>query len=562
MKKRQFMILATMAIGIFLCMLDTTVMNIALPAIQTGLRTNLDTLQWALNIYTITFAALTIPLGRLADHVGRNKVYLIGLILFLIGSLISASSTTVTMLIAGREIQSVGAAIVFPASMTIGINSIELSKRNQAIAVLGTTQGLAAAFGPTIGGLVTQFFGWQGIFYINAPLILIAIGLCVILLPLKNEPTVHAKLDLLGMFLAVITLFSLVLALVKGSDWGWTSSRVIYLLLIFILSFGLFIWRESIAPDPMIRLELFKYRDFTGSVIVTVLSGMFFVGMMVLMPSFFTNVQGHTELEAALMITPASVMLFLFSPVSSFLLNKISSRTLIASGIVLLALGYTGLSIMNPDIYWQFTISCILIGTGYGTIIGPLTVLSADDFTGELLTASQSVTGVFRQIGTVLAVAVFVSSFSSNLKIAQNQVWSTAQIKVKKIDSSQIIKNKILRTTHRNLFVTENSKLSSEPVINYKTQSNIIKNKTHQYLENHNGSQLPLATKKKIQFQIANIVKNKVNKINLQVKNYQQEISTIVKQKMTTAFIKPYQVATPFVWLLLCTTFIFEKRKN
>ncbi|KRM05321.1 major facilitator superfamily permease [Liquorilactobacillus ghanensis DSM 18630] len=129
MKKRQFMILATMAIGIFLCMLDTTVMNIALPAIQTGLRTNLDTLQWALNIYTITFAALTIPLGRLADHVGKNKVYLIGLILFLIGSLISASSTTVTMLIAGREIQSVGAAIVFPASMTIGINSIELSKR-------------------------------------------------------------------------------------------------------------------------------------------------------------------------------------------------------------------------------------------------------------------------------------------------------------------------------------------------------------------------------------------------------------------------------------------------
>ncbi|MFT9005460.1 MAG: MFS transporter, partial [Liquorilactobacillus hordei] len=412
MKKKQIIILVTMALGIFLCMLDTTVMNIALPAIQTGLHTDLRTLQWALNVYTITFAALTIPLGRIADQIGRHKVYVVGLILFFIGSLLSATSSTVALLIAGREVQSIGAAIVFPASMTIGINTVELDKRNQAVVVLGITQGLAAAFGPTIGGLITQFWGWRGIFYVNIPLVLLAIVMCVYLLPMRKEKVVRAKIDVIGMLLAIATLFSLTLALVQGSDWGWTNSKIIFLFISFAVSFGLFIWRESSTSDPMIRLDLFKYRHFTGAIVVTVLSGIFFVGMMVLMPSFFTKVQGYTELEAALMITPASVMVFLLSPISGLLLKKVGSRLLIAIGLFFLAVGYVVISVMNPNLYWQFAVACILIGAGYGIIIGPITVLSAGDFTGELLTASQSVTGVFRQIGTVLAVAIFVSALS------------------------------------------------------------------------------------------------------------------------------------------------------
>lgn len=287
MKKKQIIILVTMALGIFLCMLDTTVMNIALPAIQTGLHTDLNTLQWALNVYTITFAALTIPLGRIGDQVGRHKVYVLGLILFFIGSLLSASSSTIALLIAGREIQSIGAAIIFPASMTIGINSVELSKRNQAVVILGITQGLATAFGPTIGGLITQFWGWRGIFYINIPLVLLAIVMCLLLLPLRKEKIVRARLDVTGMLLAILTLFSLTLALVQGSTWGWTSDKILCLFSGFVVSLSLFIWRESRTSDPMIRLDLFKYRHFTGAVVVTVLSGIFFVGMMVLMPSFF-----------------------------------------------------------------------------------------------------------------------------------------------------------------------------------------------------------------------------------------------------------------------------------
>lgn len=560
MKKKQIIILVTMALGIFLCMLDTTVMNIALPAIQTGLHTDLNTLQWALNVYTITFAALTIPLGRIGDQVGRHKVYVLGLILFFIGSLLSASSSTIALLIAGREIQSIGAAIIFPASMTIGINSVELSKRNQAVVILGITQGLATAFGPTIGGLITQFWGWRGSFYINIPLVLLAIVMCLLLLPLRKEKIVRARLDVTGMLLAILTLFSLTLALVQGSTWGWTSDKILCLFSGFVVSLSLFIWRESRTSDPMIRLDLFKYRHFTGAVVVTVLSGIFFVGMMVLMPSFFTKVQGHTELTAALMITPASIMVFLLSPISGLLLKKVGSRLLIATGLFFLAAGYVGISIMNPDLYWQFAISCVLIGAGYGIIIGPITVLSAGDFTGELLTASQSVTGVFRQIGTVLAVAIFVSALSTNLGTAKAQVWTTAQNEIKKVSVSQAEKKQILQTTHKNLY--SGTTTTGSPAVNSHEESKIIESETRQYLVNHNGTQWPDSVKKKVQIKITEIVKEKVKKINRQVANYRQTIIKAAKKEMTLAFIKPYQVAMPFAWLLLSTVFIFEKNKR
>lgn len=175
------------------------------------------------------------------------------------------------------------------------------------------------------------------------------------------------------------------------------------------------------------------------------------------------------------MITPASIMVFLLSPVSGLLLKKMGARQLIALGIVLLGLGYVGLSVMNPRIYWQFAISCILIGTGYGIIIGPITVLSAGDFTGELLTASQSVTGVFRQIGTVLAVAIFVSALSTNLATAKAQVWSAARNEVKKLSVIQTRQKHIMMTNKSLANRTKAAEFLWKWLINKKIHGDILK---------------------------------------------------------------------------------------
>ena len=325
--KNKFIITA-MCISIFLCMLDTTVMNIALPTIQDNLKADLNNLQWALNIYTIIFASLTIPLSRFAEKYGKHRFYLISLIVFSIGSLVSSCSTTLSSLIVGRAIQSVGAAVIFPLSMTIGINTVKLTERKGVIAALGVTQGLAAALGPTIGGILTQFLGWQWIFLINIPFMLTSLLICIKCLDLRENKE-SLKIDLIGALLSMVTLFSLTLGLVQGRLWGWTSPIILLLLIgACILSLLFIVW-ERHCDNPMVPLELFKNKEFSGSALAILLSNIFLVAVTVILPTYFTRVQGKSELVAALLVTPITAMIFIFSPLAAVLIDKLGSRFII-----------------------------------------------------------------------------------------------------------------------------------------------------------------------------------------------------------------------------------------
>ncbi|KRK48866.1 major facilitator superfamily permease [Secundilactobacillus kimchicus JCM 15530] len=531
-------------------------MNIALPTIQSGLHTSLSSLQWALNIYTITFAALTIPLGRLADNYGRNKIYLIGLGLFFIGSLASGSATNILMLIVGRCVQSIAAAIVFPASMTIGISLVHSNQRQTVILILGLTQGLAAAFGPVVGGILTQYAGWRSIFFINTPLLVIAIGLSFVLLPFKNEKRVKSLLDVPGLILIILTLFSLTLALVQAGTLGWINAETDALLCVFSLSLALFIRREMLANDPIIDLSLFKDRQFSGSVIVTVLAGIFFVALMVLMPSYFTKIQGASELQAALLVTPASFMVFMLSPIGGLLLKTVSPRLLIGFGLGLTSLAYIGLSLITPTIYWQFMLCCLLLGSGYGLIIGPVTVLSASDFTGQQLSSSQSVLGVFRQIGTVLAVAIFVSSLSGNLQTAKQALYQDAQTNVKKLRVTPHEQEAILTTTHRAIFQRQYSRPATTALSTAKCKQLAIKT-AKRYAVNH---RLGLA-KKTVLLRVESATFHHLTHFNLALKQYQNSLQQSEKQHMTAAFLAPYKNALLFTILAIATIFVFKRKK-
>ncbi|WP_438341039.1 MFS transporter [Lactiplantibacillus plantarum] len=554
-------IVLTMAIGIFLCILDTTVMNIALPAIQTGLSTDLAHLSWALNIYTVLFASLTIPLGRIADIFGRARLYIIGLIVFVLGSLASGLAVNDMTLIIGRGVQSIGAAIVFPASMTIGIKSVSMNKRNTAIATLGITQGLAAALGPTIGGVVTQFFSWRGIFLINVPFILLSLILCIKLLDLNESHHKTEKIDFSGSLFSMITLFSLTLLLVKGSDWGWTSAKILGLITICIGALIIFILVESRVAQPMIPLALFKDKQFVGSAIATVSSGMFLAALLVLMPSFFTKVQNKTELIAALMITPASFMIFVWSPISGVLLSKLGPKIVTVTGNVMMILGYVTLSTMNPNIYWQVFIAALLIGAGYGIVIGPITVLAAGDFTGDLLTASQSVIGVFRQIGTSLAVAIFVSALSTNLITAKSNVWHYAKTEVTALDISPKAKRDTLAQVRKQLASEKTPKKKQTVFINEKEKQHLI-NKNYQLAIKKNKLAIaPKNVKQAVFKQVKEEVTTEVDHSNKVLAVTVANIKNKTKKELTSAFIHPYQFALPFTFLMLLTVFLFKKRK-
>lgn len=277
MSKSKLTVVAS-CIGIFLCMLDTTIMNIALPAIQIGLNVNLNDLSWALNIYTILFATLTIPLSKLSEKLGMHKFYVGGMIIFLLGSLISAFSSNITILIFGRAFQSLGAAVVFPLSMTIGISTVEISDRTKVIAALGVTQGLAAALGPLIGEVLTQFLSWRWIFLINIPLMIVSILICLYSLNC-TEPSKNIPIDLIGCFLSMICLFSLTIVLVQGRKWGWTKSLTLLLVMLAVISFVIFIIYEKNIDNPMIPMSFFSDRQFNGAALTILLSNLFLVAV-------------------------------------------------------------------------------------------------------------------------------------------------------------------------------------------------------------------------------------------------------------------------------------------
>ncbi|MCH5463655.1 MFS transporter [Levilactobacillus tujiorum] len=562
MMKKTTALVGTMAIGIFLCILDTTVMNIALPAIQNGLSTSLEQLSWALNLYTILFATLTIPLGRLADIYGRHRFYLIGLSLFLLGSLFSGLAGSVTWLIVGRGIQSLGAAIVFPASMTIGIQSVPMAKRTSAIATLGVTQGLAAAMGPTIGGVVTQFFSWRGIFLVNVPFTLLALVLCWRLFDLHERKQQKEQLDMGGTILSMTMLFSLTLFLVKGNDWGWTSYQCLGLILLSVLSLIGFIVVESHVQQPMVPLALFKDKQFVGSAIVTIMSGIFLVALLVLMPSFFTKVQGKGELLAALMITPASMMIFIWSPISGWLLGKVGPRLVILMGSLSMIGGYVALSWMNPNIYWQVCVAALLVGMGYGVVIGPITVLAAGDFTGNLLTASQSVIGVFRQIGTSLAVAIFVSALSANLVTAKTNVWLYSQNRVEALPVSAKVKSDTLTQVKSQLATEQTPKHGQTTFISSAKTQRLIRSNYQRTLRQHQLTAAPVTVKRVIYQRVSQSVTQQVTRDNQLLTTEVAAIRHETKRQLTHAFIRPYQMAMPFTGVMLLTVFLFRKRSD
>ncbi|WP_019805773.1 DHA2 family efflux MFS transporter permease subunit [Streptococcus mutans] len=555
--KRLFAIIA-MCIGIFLCMLDTTVMNIALPAIQDSLKVNLNDLQWSLNVYTIIFASLTIPLSKLAEKFGKHKFYLLGLLTFMGGSLISALSSDLNFLIFGRGIQSIGAAIVFPLSMTIGINTVSLNTRKSVIAALGVTQGLAAALGPTIGGVLTQFLGWRWIFLINLPLMVISFIICLVCLDLQERKE-KAKIDYLGALISMATLFSLTLSLVQGRDWGWTSFNILTLLISSAVLLILFILWEKGCQDPMVPLNLFKNKEFMGSAIAIILSNVFLVAVTVVLPTYFTRVQSKTELEAALLVTPITAMIFIFSPLAAFIIDKLGPRLVIASGFTLMAAAYILFTKIDMADSTQTTLTCLILGTGYGIIAGPITVLAASDFTGNLLTASQSVAGVLRQVGIVLAVAVYVTGLYTNLGTAKKEAISYIKTEVKTIDISKEKQQTIQKTAIHSL----GQSTSHQTVSNHfsKTERKEIINEAYQKTLQKYPSKLPQVQKQEIYKKVKASVEKKLETINKQINKAIKHIKDYSRKRYTKAFTKLYSYSIIFIILAIFSSLLFP-RKN
>lgn len=567
-KVNLILTISVVCMGIMLCMLDTTIMNITLPAIQKDLGVTLDQLSWPLNIYTITFAVMTIPLGRIAEIYGKNKIYIFGFVVFCIGSLFCSMSNEVYQLIIGRAVQSLGAAVIFPTSMVIGISAVSLEKRNKIIAVLGVTQGLSAALGPSVGGIITEYLSWRWVFLINVPLSILAVGISLFAMKIKNEERVTAKNDYPGAFSSMVFLFCLTLGLTKGNSWGWHDSKIVTTFIICFVAFIAFLFIEKRAASPMIKLNLFKDRQFNAAAITVVLSNLFLIGVTVLLPTYLTRVNGDSELRAALLVTPISAMVFVFSPIAAIMIDKIGRKITIFTGFIAMAVAYYLLYSLDINAgNTQLIIACLILGFGYGVIVGPITVLAASSFTGEYLTASQSVVGVLRQVGTVLAVAIFVSALTTNITNAKSDILSYSKAEVTKLELTAKQKELVLSNTKANLNAENVNKKPShheEKVVTPQERDSIIETQTEkaaEQLKDKNGAVDAMA-KAAVKDKVTVSVDAKIAETQKQVNSYVSGIQHYSRNKISKSFSNLYGVALFVILLFSLVSLLYKEAEK
>lgn len=556
-----------MCLGIFLCMIDTTIMNIALPAIQSSVNTSLEKMSWVLNVYTMTIAVLAIPLGRIADIFGKAKMYILGLVIFGGGSVLCAFANTGDFLIFSRFIQSIGAAILFPTSMVIGVSAMPLAKRHVALAILGVTQGLSAAMGPVIGGIITQNLGWRWVFFVNVPICIIGIILCCIMLQIRNEERIISKIDWIGLLLSSSAIFSFTLILVKGNTWGWQSNIALFCYAISTISLILFVLVERKIHNPMINLKLFKDRMFVGASIVVILSNLFLIGVTVLLPTFLTKIQYRTEIEAAFLVTPIAAMIFFVSPIAATLIEKLGKVTIILSGFLVMGLAYYWLQMIDVNsTNIKIIIPCMILGAGYGLVVGPITVLSASSFEGELLTASQSVVSMLRQVGIVLAVAIFVSSLTHNLTVNKGNVYRYAEEKVRNIHVDSTQQAEILQVTKEKIekksIETNIEKKQNETLVGLSKEKKdeLIHQKVDEVL-----SGVPVEyrdiKREEVTSQVTKEVEKQEEKIKKEILIFSNDVNHYAQNQMAMSFTDLYKASVPIILVCALVSLLFWEGK-
>jgi DHA2 family methylenomycin A resistance protein-like MFS transporter len=416
----QVITLLVTCFGLFMVLLDASIVNVALPTIQADLHANLSDLQWVVDAYTLPFAALLLTAGTLGDRFGRKRLFLVGLVLFLIGSLLCGFSPTLGWLLFGRAVQGTGAAAIMPGSLAVLVAAFpEPRQRAQAIGIWAGVSGVALAAGPLVGGVLIQISSWPAIFFVNLPVGVVALALGWPLLAESRNPTAQ-RIDLPGLVLVTGTLVCVILALIESSSQGWTSPLILGLFSGAAVLLAAFLLVEARVREPMLPLRLFANRVFSVANVAGLLLFFVMLGTFFFVTQFLQSVQGYTALEAGLRTLPTTAGIFLIAPFAGLLTARLGPRLPTVLGALLAASALFLVSRMEPNssyatLWWNFG----MLGIGFGLMISPLVAAVLSATPPERAGLGSSVNNTFRQVGGALGVAVLgtfvLQQFSGNI---------------------------------------------------------------------------------------------------------------------------------------------------
>jgi EmrB/QacA subfamily drug resistance transporter len=402
---RKWWTLVAVCTGIFMLLLDITVVNVALPDIQRSLHASFADLQWVVNAYALTLAALLLTAGSIADLVGRRRVFAAGLVLFTLASLVCGLSNSALMLNLARAIQGVGGAIMFATSLALIAQAFQGRDRGVAFGVLGAVTGSAVAVGPLIGGALTSGIGWEWIFFVNVPIGIAALIITLIKLEESRDPEATG-VDWLGLITFSGALFLLILALIEGNDKGWGSTRILAFLAASAALLIAFVIVERAQQRPMLDLELFRRPAFAGACIVAFAVSASIFSIFLYLTLFLQNVLGYGPLEAGLRFLPITLLSFVVAPIAGRLTVRIPVRAMLATGLLLVGAGLALMSGLDATSGWTHLLAgSVLAGAGIGMINPPLASTAISVVPPERSGMASGINSTFRQLGIATGIA-------------------------------------------------------------------------------------------------------------------------------------------------------------
>jgi len=410
----RWYVLATVSIGTFMATLDSSIVNVALPTISAQLRTDISTLQWVVTAYLLTISSLLPVFGRIADLLGRKKVYSIGFLIFILGSLLCGLAVNIWFLVSARVLQAVGASMLMANSAAIITAIFPFHERGKALGLIGTVVALGSLTGPALGGLLIGIASWRFIFFINIPIGIIGFLAARLILPTDETRKARESFDFTGAITFTSGMISLLLGINNGEDWGWGSLPIVLSLSLGVGLLSLFFINEHRVKHPMIDLSLFRNRPF----MIGNLSGwLSFVAMFtntMLMPFYLQQILNYTPAQVGLLMTIFPVTMAIVAPLSGHASDKFGPIVLTTSGLTISSLGLIYFSTLSATAnFYQIAPGLLLAGLGAGMFQSPNNSSVMSSVPPQKLGVAGGINSLVRNLGMIVGIALSVSLFEA-----------------------------------------------------------------------------------------------------------------------------------------------------
>jgi EmrB/QacA subfamily drug resistance transporter len=405
---QRWRVLAILCAGLFMLLLDGTIVNIAIPSILEDFQAGFSEVEWVMNAYLLVFAVLLITSGRLGDLYGRRLLFMTGLTVFTLASLACGLSPGIGWLIGFRALQGLGGAMMMPATLSIIAAVFPPHERGMAMGIWGGVTGIAVAVGPTLGGVIIEVASWPYIFIVNVPVGIVALTLAWKVIPESKDPSSVRQIDYVGVSIISAALFALTFALVEGQNFGWTSPLILGLFAVAAAGLMVFVLVERRQEEPLIQLSLFRSRTFTTANISGLILTFGMMGVFFLLPIFLQAILGYSAIKAGLLMTPLAAVVVFAAPLAGWLSDRIGSRWLISGGMLIAAFGfYLTREAMSLDGGWEpLVVPFMVSGFGIGIVMAPMTSAVMASAPIEKAGSASGILSTMRQLGSVLGIAV------------------------------------------------------------------------------------------------------------------------------------------------------------